>query len=105
MGLDGATLKGMASMVKAMLPYEYDYEPTTKQARCLHEIAVALTSKTEKFKEYEGFLGHIIKQTDLKNDSKVDDVIMVVRDIILSYYPNAEPVNITFEEKEWDDPE
>ena len=87
MPMNEDALRSMGGMVKAMLPYEYDYEPTSLGTLCLSEIFEILETHVPNIKEYEGFLGHILKQIDIRNDSTLDEILVELRDIIVNSYP------------------
>ena len=86
--MDIRAMAGMTDMIKAMLPYEYDYKPVTEAGKTAQEIFELLSERSPALKEFEGFIGHILKQMDTKKDTAgADRMLMEVWSIINKHYP------------------
>lgn len=86
-----AALKSMAKMIQAMLPYEPEYEPTSLGTICLSEMFEALKIRSPQIAEVEGVFNYVLKGMDIKNDSKLDEFLVELRDIMIGSYPVAGP--------------
>ena len=86
-----AALKSMGKMIQAMLPYEPEYEPTSLGTVCLSEMFEALKIRSPQIAEFEGVFNYVLKGMDIKNDSKLDEFLIELRDIMISSYPVVEP--------------
>ena len=82
-----AALKSMAKMIQAMLPYEPEYEPTSLGTVCLSEMFEALKTRSPQIVEFEGIFNYVLKGMDIKNDSRLDDFLVELRDIMITSYP------------------
>lgn len=80
-------LKSMAKMIQAMLPYEDGYEPTSLGTVCLSDMFEALKIRSPQIVEFEGVFNYVLKGMDIKNDSKLDEFLVELRDIMIASYP------------------
>ena len=89
-----AALKSMAKMIQAMLPYEPEYKPTSLGTICLSEMFEALKTRSPQIAEVEGVFNYVLKGMDIKNDSRLDEFLVELRDIMIASYPVASSESI-----------
>ena len=74
-------MKGVKEMVLSFLPYEDDFNPTTKQATIIKDIFDMIVEQDTTFKEWEGFTMYTLKKID-KSKTMQDHVDKIINNIL-----------------------
>lgn len=87
MKIPDVALKEMEKAVAAMMPYELNYIPETRETELIDEVYTLMSSEDEGLKKWGGFVGYICKKIDNAPElqDKTFTIAEVVRDLTGAY--------------------